>query len=45
MNEAPNIVRIAALIGDNARAEALCALMSDRALTATELANMAGVTK
>lgn len=45
MNEAPNIVRVAALIGDNARAEALCALMSDRALTATELANMAGVTK
>lgn len=45
MSESPNIVRIAALIADNARAEVLCALMSGRALTATELANMAGVTK
>lgn len=45
MSEGPNIVRIAALIGDNARAEVLCALMSGRALTATELADMAGVTK
>lgn len=45
MSESPNIVRVAALIADNARAEVLCALMSGRALTATELANMAGVTK
>jgi DNA-binding transcriptional ArsR family regulator len=45
MSESPNIVRITALIADNARAEVLCALMSGRALTATELANMAGVTK
>ena len=45
MSEGPNIVRIAALIGDNARAEVLCALMSGGALTATELADMAGVTK
>lgn len=45
MSENPNIVRVAALIGDNARAEVLCALMSGRALTATELANTAGVTK
>jgi DNA-binding transcriptional ArsR family regulator len=45
MSEGPNIVRIAALIGDNARAEVLSALMSGSALTATELADMAGVTK
>ncbi len=45
MSEGPNIVRIAALIGDNARAEVLSALMSGGALTATELADMAGVTK
>lgn len=45
MSEGPNIVRVAALIGDNARAEVLSALMSGRALTATELANTAGVTK
>lgn len=45
MRDGPNIVRIAALVGDNARAEMLSALMSDRALTATELADIAGVTK
>ncbi|TGG92825.1 ArsR family transcriptional regulator [Natronospirillum operosum] len=45
MSEGPNIVRIAALIGDNARAEALSALMSGRALTATELADAASVTR
>jgi DNA-binding transcriptional ArsR family regulator len=45
MADGPNIVRIAALIGDNARAEVLSALMSDRALTAKELAGLAGVTK
>ncbi|PKH60776.1 MULTISPECIES: ArsR/SmtB family transcription factor [unclassified Halomonas] len=45
MSEGPNIVRVAALIGDNARAEVLSALMSGRALTATELADTAGVTK
>ena len=45
MSEGPNIVRIAALIGDNARAEVLSALMAGGALTATELADMAGVTK
>ncbi|MGO3057369.1 ArsR/SmtB family transcription factor [Halomonas sp. AOP43-A1-21] len=45
MSEGPNIVRIAALIGDNARAEVLSALMSGRAYTATELADTAGVTK
>ena len=45
MKDGPNIVGIAALIGDHARAEVLTALMADRALTATELAGMAGVTK
>jgi DNA-binding transcriptional ArsR family regulator len=45
MKDGPNIARIAALIGDNARADVLTALMADRALTATELAGIAGVTK
>lgn len=45
MKDGPNIVKIAALIGDQARAEVLTALMADRALTATELAEVAGVTK
>ncbi|HVT35571.1 MAG TPA: helix-turn-helix domain-containing protein, partial [Nevskiaceae bacterium] len=45
MRDGPSIVRIAALIGDQARAEVLTALMADRALTASELAHVAGVTK
>jgi DNA-binding transcriptional ArsR family regulator len=45
MKEGPNIVRIAALIGDHARTEVLTALMGGQALTATELAAVAGVTK
>jgi DNA-binding transcriptional ArsR family regulator len=45
MKDGPHIARIAALIGDHARAEVLTALMADRALTATELADIAGVTK
>ncbi|MGH8461943.1 MAG: ArsR/SmtB family transcription factor [Stenotrophobium sp.] len=45
MKDGPSIVRIAALIGDHARAEVLTALMADRALTASELAHVAGVTK
>jgi DNA-binding transcriptional ArsR family regulator len=45
MKDGPSIVKIAALIGDQARAEVLTALMADRALTATELAEVAGVTK
>lgn len=45
MSDGPNIARIAALLGDPARAEVLTALMADRALTATELAGIAGVTK
>jgi DNA-binding transcriptional ArsR family regulator len=45
MKDGPNIARIAALLGDPARADVLTALMTDRALTATELAAIAGVTK
>lgn len=45
MVDGPNIVNIAALIGDHARAAMLTALMSGEALTATELANEACVTK
>ena len=45
MKDGPNIVGIAALIGDHARAEILTALMGGHALTATELAQIAGVTK
>ena len=45
MNDGPNIARVAGLIGDPARAEILTALLADRALTATELAGIAGVTK
>jgi len=44
-NEGPNIVGIAALIGDRARADILTALLGGQALTATELAGVAGVTK
>jgi DNA-binding transcriptional ArsR family regulator len=45
MTDGPNIARVAGLIGDPARAEILTALLADRALTATELAGVAGVTK
>ena len=45
MRDGPNIVGIAALIGDHARAEILTSLMGGGALTATELAEVAGVTK
>lgn len=44
MKDGPDIARIAALIGDPARANMLTALMSGKALTATELAAEAGVT-
>ncbi|WP_299838382.1 winged helix-turn-helix domain-containing protein [uncultured Paracoccus sp.] len=44
MKSGPDIARIAALIGDPARANMLTALMSGKALTATELAVEAGVT-
>lgn len=43
MKEGPDISRIAALIGDPARANILTALMDGRALTASELAEEAGV--
>ena len=45
MKDGPSIVRVAALVGDHARAEILTALMGGEALTATELAGLAGVTK
>jgi DNA-binding transcriptional ArsR family regulator len=45
MKDGPNIVGIAALIGDYARADILTALLAGQALTATELAEVAGVTK
>lgn len=44
MKEGPDIAYIASLIGDPARANMLTALMSGRALTASELASEAGVT-
>ncbi|WP_208347412.1 ArsR/SmtB family transcription factor [Pseudaestuariivita rosea] len=44
MKEGPDIASIAALIGDPARANMLTALMSGKALTASELANEAGIT-
>jgi len=43
MKEGPDFARIAALIGDPARANILTALMSGKALTASELAHEAGV--
>lgn len=45
MKAGPDIARIASLIGDPARANMLSALMSGRALTASELALEAGVTQ
>ena len=44
MKEGPDIAYIAALIGDPARANILTALMIGKALTASELAQEAGVT-
>ena len=45
MKDNPNIVRVAALIGERARADILTALLAGEALTATELAEAANVTK
>lgn len=45
MRDGPNITTIAALVGDPARAQALTLLMAGRALSATELADAAGVTR
>src|ERR1051326_4931839 len=44
MKEGPSIAPVAALAGDPARANMLSALLSGKALTASELANEAGVT-
>ena len=44
MKTGPDIALVASLVGDPARANMLTALMSGRALTATELAHEAGVT-
>jgi DNA-binding transcriptional ArsR family regulator len=43
MSNAPQIAEVAALVGDPARANILCALLGGRALTASELAFAAGV--
>jgi DNA-binding transcriptional ArsR family regulator len=45
MKDGPDIARVAALFGDPARANMLVALGDGRALTATELAAEAGVTR
>ena len=45
MKDSPSVVGIAALIGDQARATMLTTLMGGEALTATELATQANVTK
>ena len=45
MKDGPHIAGIASLIGDRARADFLTALMGGQALTATELAEVAGVNK
>src|SRR5215471_5711622 len=45
MRDGPNVARVAALIGDHTRAEVLTTLMTGQALTASELAVHAEVTK
>ena len=44
MREGPDIALVASLIGEPARANMLMALMAGKALTASELAQEAGVT-
>jgi DNA-binding transcriptional ArsR family regulator len=44
MKAGPNIALVASLVGDPARANMLTALLSGRALTATELSHEAGIT-
>src|SRR5258708_21543644 len=44
MKAGPDIAMVAALVGDPARSNMLTALMTGRALTASELAHQAGVT-
>jgi len=45
MGEGPEIARVAALVADPARCAMLIGLMDGRALTATELAGLGGITK
>jgi DNA-binding transcriptional ArsR family regulator len=45
MKGAPDVAKIASLLGEGARVNVLTALAGDRALTATELSAIAGVTK
>jgi DNA-binding transcriptional ArsR family regulator len=45
MKDGPHISRVASLIGERARADILTSLMGGQALTATELASVAGVSK
>lgn len=45
MHEGPNMARIAAVVGERARAQILATLMSGRAFTATELAEVANVSR
>src|SRR5262245_25779598 len=45
MDASANMVEVAALVGDNARATILSALMGGQALTGTELAFLAGVSR
>ncbi len=45
MADGPNIARIAGLLGDPTRSDVLTALMTGRSLTATELSNLANVSK
>ena len=44
MDYTPNIAKVGALLGDNARAKMLSCLMHGKALTASELASEAGIT-
>jgi DNA-binding transcriptional ArsR family regulator len=44
MKAGPDIAMVASLVGDRARANMLTALMTGRALTASELAHQAGIT-
>jgi DNA-binding transcriptional ArsR family regulator len=45
MIAAANLVEVAALVGDTARATMLAALMSGQSLTATELAGCANISR
>ena len=45
MKDGPHIATVAALIGDRARSEILTALLGGQALTATELAGVADITR